>query len=172
MNGRITYFGKYNFSSNPNRPETSVFIELNSKLHSEGLGFPELLLPAYSMEKRLFNNYSFAKYNDGELVDRGGEYSYALSFNEYDVQTQSEKIVFQKWDQHIHCIQPSGKNMVVVSRKSYCISLSFYFSFCFVGGHKFYYTPKNKNQCHKRLIAPTYTVINCWRSFYCVAVCR
>ncbi len=136
MNGRITYFGKYNFSSGPSRPETSVFIELNSKLHSEGLGFPELLLPAYSMEKRLFNNYSFAKYNNGELVDRGGEYSYALSFKEYNLKNQSKKIVFQKWDQYIHCIQPSGENMVVVSRKAltfydYLIAFPYLFIFLF-----------------------------------------
>ncbi|MDA3817811.1 MAG: ATP-binding protein [Prolixibacteraceae bacterium] len=136
MNGRITYFGEYNFLSDQNRPETSVFIELNSKLYSEGLGFPELLLPAYSMEKRLFNSYSFAKYNNGELVDRGGEYSYALNFKEHYIQKQSKKVVFQKWDQYIHCIHPSGKNMVIVSRKAltfydYLIAFPYLFIFLF-----------------------------------------
>ncbi|HKK81099.1 MAG TPA: hypothetical protein VJ909_02550, partial [Prolixibacteraceae bacterium] len=139
MNGRITYFGKYNFSHSDNRPETSIFIELNSKLHSEGLGFPELLLPSYSMEKRLLNNYSFAKYNNGELVDRGGEYSYALAFNEYDItnnNNNNNEVVFQKWGKYIHCINPSDKNMIIVSRKAltfydYLIAFPYLFIFLF-----------------------------------------
>ncbi|MCF8363849.1 MAG: hypothetical protein K9G70_14630, partial [Prolixibacteraceae bacterium] len=136
MNGRITYFGKFSFTYNDNQPETSVFIELNSKLQSEGIGFPELLLPSHSMEKRLFNNYSFAKYNNGKLVDRGGKYSYALSSNEYDLNNQN-KAVFEKWGDFIHCIYPSGdKNVIIVSRKAltfydYLIAFPYLFVFLF-----------------------------------------
>jgi len=74
--GRITYIGKYEFTSKTTHLPVNLFIELNSKLLSEGIGFPELLLPKNSLGTRLRNNFSYAKYSNGELVDRGGEYNY------------------------------------------------------------------------------------------------
>ncbi|MDA3879194.1 MAG: HAMP domain-containing sensor histidine kinase [Prolixibacteraceae bacterium] len=116
MNGRKTYLGRYYFTFEDTRPPTSVFIELNSRLLSEGTGFPELLLPARSIEKRISNSYSFAKYNHKQLVDRGGEYTYALNLNTMS-NNNYEETTFEKWDNYIHCIYPSNENnLIIVSR--------------------------------------------------------
>ena len=136
MNGRITYFGKYNFSFSDEQPDVNLYIELNSKLLSEGTGFPELLLPAHSFENRLKNSFSFAKYNQGELVDRGGDFLYALTPKSYLL--TDDELSFKNWDGYNHCIYSVGSNSyIIVSRKEidiydYIISFPYIFVFLFI----------------------------------------
>lgn len=135
MNGRITYFGKYDFTFE-DRPPVSLYIELNSKLMSEGNGFPELLLPQHSIENRIHNNFSFAKYNNGELVDRGGEFLYALTSKAYKL--PEDELSFMKWDNFEHCVyQLSDDNFIIVSRPylhiyGYFIAFPYIFVFLFI----------------------------------------
>jgi two-component system, NtrC family, nitrogen regulation sensor histidine kinase NtrY len=134
MNGRITYLGQYPFPPNEYRQGCTMFIELNSKLQSEGTGFPELLLPANSFENRLKQNFSFAKYNHGALVDRGGDYLYALTARSYLMPESNPGFV--KWDGYEHCIYSMNDNsFVVVSRKDvrfYDLLISFPYIFVFL----------------------------------------
>lgn len=136
MNGRITYLGRYGFNNNPESCNCTVFIELNSKLLSEGTGFPELLLPTHSFESRLKGNFSFAKYNNDELVDRGGDFLYALTSKSYTL--PENEIGFDTWGGHEHCIyQLENGSFVVVSRKKaglyeYLISFPYVFVFLFI----------------------------------------
>ncbi|MFA9391399.1 MAG: ATP-binding protein [Prolixibacteraceae bacterium] len=136
MNGRVTYFGKYNFQYKPNSPLVSLYIELNSKLLSEGKGFPELLLPQHSFENRIRSNFSFAKYSKGELVDRGGEFLYALTPQSY--QLPVEELSFRKWDNFEHCIyRLKNDSFIIVSRPyvqpyDYLIAFPYIFVFLFI----------------------------------------
>jgi signal transduction histidine kinase len=103
---------------------------------SEGVGFPELLLPQNSVESRLKNNFSFAKYNNGELVDRGGKFNYALSSEAY--RFEKKNIFFGKWDGYEHCIYNySDGDYIIVSRpvtriNDYLISFPYIFVFFFL----------------------------------------
>lgn len=136
MNGRITYIGKYNFDLFGQSLNGTMFIELNSKLLSEGTGFPELLLPAHSIENRLKSNFSFAKYNKGELVDRGGAFLYALTTKAY--QLPDEKIGWTQWNGYEHFFYQLGNNnFVIVSREKtrlsdYLITFPYIFVFLFI----------------------------------------
>lgn len=136
MNGRITYFGKYNFQLNDDLPPISLYIELNSRLLSEGKGFPELLLPQHSFESRIRNDFSFAKYNNNELVDRGGEFLYALTPQSY--QLSDQELSFKKWDNYEHCIYKLKNNgFIIVSRPyihlyDYFIAFPYIFVFLFI----------------------------------------
>lgn len=136
MNGRITYFGKYSFLSQSTNSEVSVYLELNSKLLSEGAGFPELLLPSQSADSRLRNNFSFAKYNQGELVDRGGSFLYAYSPNVYNL--PDKNLHFFEYNNYKHCMYRVGANSsIIVSRPhidiyDYLISFPYIFVFLFV----------------------------------------
>jgi signal transduction histidine kinase len=136
LNGRITYFGVYNYMVGESETEINLFIELNSKLLSEGAGFPELLLPSQSSENRLRNNFSFAKYNNNELVDRGGSFLYALTPETYKI--RDNNIGFFKNNGHIHCAYTIGKNnYIIVSRKhivvfDYLIAFPYIFVFLFI----------------------------------------
>ncbi len=133
--GRITYFGHFEFLSATNHL-TGIFIELNSKLLSEGVGFPELLLPQNSVENRLKNIFSFAKYNGGQLVDRGGDFTYALSVDEY--QLVDKPISFDRWGGYEHCIYCfTTGGYVIVSRRAdslshYLVSFPYFFVFFFL----------------------------------------
>lgn len=134
MNGRITYLGRYQWEFE-HRP-VRIYIELNSKMLSEGAGFPELLLPQHSIESRIRNHFSFAKYNHGELVDRGGEFLYTLNTEAYHL--SDEQIGFRSWDGYEHCIWNQGdRDYIIVSRPKiklydYFISFPYIFVFFFI----------------------------------------
>lgn len=135
MNGRITYLGNFLFVL-PNLDFFKVYIELNSKLLSEGTGFPELLLPQHSIENRIRNNFSFAKYNGGELIDRSGDFLYGLNLSAIDV--PSDTIGFMTWGGYEHCYYNLGNdNVILVSRKNirlfdYFIAFPYIFVFLFI----------------------------------------
>lgn len=136
MNGRITYFGKFEFSQADLQPQVNLFIELNSKLLSEGKGFPELLLPQNSFEKHIRNNFSFSKYSDGKLVDRGGDFLYALTTQSYPL--PNKELSYVKWDDYEHCIYKiSNDSFIIVSRSyvqltDYIIAFPYIFVFLFI----------------------------------------
>jgi signal transduction histidine kinase len=133
--GRITYFGQFEFETFDGSLAT-LFVELNSKLLSEGVGFPELLLPLSSVGNRLKNNFSFAKYSNGELVDRGGKFSYSLSSDTY--RDSDKNLIFREWNGYEHCIYNySDVSFIIVSRQitrvnDYLISFPYIFVFFFL----------------------------------------
>nr|HPR60931.1 hypothetical protein [Prolixibacteraceae bacterium] len=134
MNGRITYMGRYVIKPEYGDYELAFFIELNSRLLSEGTGFPELLLPTHSIENKIKGDFSFSKYNNNELVDRGGEYLYALTAKSYNL--PDVELGYARWDGHEHCVYRLGENnFILVSRKlpgMYNILLSFPYVFVFL----------------------------------------
>jgi len=78
QNGSISYFmpAKY---KNSNAPDTYLYIELNSKLVSEELGYPELLLEKKHKENELFSGFSYAKYKNSLLASQKGDYTYGIN---------------------------------------------------------------------------------------------
>ncbi|MDK2978469.1 MAG: two-component system, NtrC family, nitrogen regulation sensor histidine kinase NtrY [Bacteroidales bacterium] len=79
LNGRISYFGKLVYNKPEWNSEVSLFIALDSKLISQELGYPELLLDQKMSRSSILANYSYAKYKDNQLITRSGEYSYQLT---------------------------------------------------------------------------------------------
>jgi len=134
MNGRITYLGRFEWTMGTK--VARVYIELNSKMLSEGAGFPELLIPQHSKENRIRNHFSFAKYNNGELVDRGGKFLYTLTISAYDF--PDKQVVFRNWDGYQHCILNLGNHdFILVSKPEvgmydYFISFPYIFVFFFL----------------------------------------
>lgn len=115
LNGRISYFGEliFNNSIHPEEP-LSVFVDLSSKLIPEGRGYPELLLDETVTRRNRRNNFSYAKYYDGELIDRSGQYTYDFTFNHPIDPT--EEFTFYKEDGFAHCVyNSSDNNFIVVS---------------------------------------------------------
>lgn len=77
QNGRISYLGMLEYVL-PNGEEICIYLELDSKLSRELLGYPELLLEGHIPGKSLLAQYSVAKYYQGELIARSGDYNYSL----------------------------------------------------------------------------------------------
>ena len=141
-NGRVSYFGVFRFFTNDSEKETSLFIELHSKPFFEGTGYPELLVSQREQARvRLFNEYSHAKYVNGQLVKRSGDYPYKGTF--HPAKSALHGKVFLKEGDYSHLVyQPEKDVIVVLSRLDYSVSdvlmaFSIFFIFFFLFGALF-----------------------------------
>ncbi|MCX6238982.1 MAG: HAMP domain-containing histidine kinase [Bacteroidia bacterium] len=113
LNGRISYLGQLDFINSVNIP-LKVFIDLNSKAIPEGKGYPELLLDEHASRESQDGDFSYAKYFDGELVDRGGDYEYSMNLPA-DILMKEEYTHFSK-NGYRHCAyNRNGNNYVIAS---------------------------------------------------------
>jgi two-component system, NtrC family, nitrogen regulation sensor histidine kinase NtrY len=133
LNGRISYLASIPYYS-ANR-EHRVYIELDSKIFSEELGYPELLLDD---SYRSFNSseFSFARYNGGELITKQGEFSYRTRCSHYTSrQKEFETITIDGYDHSIYNVD--DQNTIIVGSPSitlidYLIFFSYIFAFNFL----------------------------------------
>jgi two-component system, NtrC family, nitrogen regulation sensor histidine kinase NtrY len=130
MNGRISYTGRLYYSG------ISIFIELNSELLFEGIGFPELLIDKSMGKPDSYKKFNYAKYYAGELTDRHGDYNYNFYVHSYI--SSNDEFEFKRWDGMEHLIYHSREdNYVIVSRDvftfiDYLISFPYLFVFYFL----------------------------------------
>ncbi len=132
MNGRISYTGRLHY---PSQGET-IFIELNSDLLFEGIGFPELLIDKSMAKPENYKKFDYAKYYGGELTDKYGDYNYNFYVDTY--LTSDKEYSYKKWDGMEHLIYHTKEdNYVIVSREiftiiDYLISFPYLFVFYFL----------------------------------------
>lgn len=138
FNGRISYLGKLPFYSPVDKKETTVFIEINSKTISEGIGFPELLMDRSLIKPFRYKYLSYAKYYDDELVSITGDYPYKLYLNSYNLSTRPNEFQLLNWDGYDHLVYNiDNKNQIIVSNRAlklrdYLISFPYIFVFYFL----------------------------------------
>ncbi|MDP4205781.1 MAG: ATP-binding protein, partial [Bacteroidota bacterium] len=135
MNGRICYFGRFFFKDIPPRGRT-LYVELNSRILSEGIGFPELLLDEKVTRSKNLERFSSAKFYDGKLVDRRGKFQYILSPKVYlDKAGVSNFFEMNNYEHYLYRLK--GSNIIVVSRPKvqaidYLVSFPYIFVFFFL----------------------------------------
>ncbi len=132
LNGRISYFGLLKITSDTLLSDITLYIELNSKLISEELGYPELLLDKKSDKTSNISDYSYAKYKNQELITQSGSFSYNLTNEVY--QNADEEFSFVKFDGYKHLIYNiDNKNSIVLSKPELkIIDILISFSYIFV----------------------------------------
>lgn len=136
MNGRISYTGWIDYPLYDENRGVSIFIELNSELLFEGIGFPELLIDKSMAKPENYKKYSYAKYYGGELTDKHGEYNYNYFVHAY--LSSDQEFDYNRWDGMEHLIYHSREdNYVIVSRElfdlvDYLISFPYLFVFYFI----------------------------------------
>jgi signal transduction histidine kinase len=114
----------------------SIFIELKSKILSEGIGFPELLIDKSMRKPASYRRFDYAKYFGGELVDKHGDYPYNYYIYSYNFDDQ--EFSYNIWDGYEHLIHRTREdNYVIVSRSlysfiDYLISFPYLFVFYFL----------------------------------------
>ena len=132
QNGRISYLGIIEFVL-PNGQDICIYLELDSKLSREILGYPELLLDENTPNRSILSNYSSAKYFRGNLIARTGDFNYPLS-NEIEVDTESS-YTFVDFDRYNHLIYSNDTDIeLYLSRpkeKLFNITASFAWVFLF-----------------------------------------
>ena len=110
MNGRVSYFGKLHYPIINVANGISIFIEIDSKVISEGIGFPELLMDRSLVKPFRYKYLSYAKYFDDELVNVSGDYTYNYSLQSYNIKTTDPEFQLLSWDGYDHLIyNPDGK---------------------------------------------------------------
>ncbi|MFP4557661.1 MAG: ATP-binding protein [Bacteroidales bacterium] len=110
QNGRISYLGMIEFVL-PDGEEICIYIELDSKLNRELLGYPELLLDGDLAKKSTFANYSSAKYHEDWLIARTGDFSYPL-VNQMSSDTAG-RYTFIEDDQYSHMMYEDGGDITL-----------------------------------------------------------
>jgi signal transduction histidine kinase len=132
QNGRISYLGFLEYVLDDGQ-EVALYLELDSKLSQELLGYPELLLEGKVSNKDTYSEYSTAKYNLGELIARTGSFNYPLK-NSYPIDSLN-RYTSKNEQGHNHLIYRSeGDITIVVSRPNvslFNITASFAWVFIF-----------------------------------------
>ena len=97
--------------------ETNIFIELYSRLiPEEGLGYPDLLLDKQSGFITDLADYSYARYRNGNLSYKFGDYPYNLDLSAFYDGEQEE--TFFELNDYSHLIKKIDEgNYLVVSRQ-------------------------------------------------------
>ncbi|MCD4709639.1 MAG: HAMP domain-containing histidine kinase, partial [Bacteroidales bacterium] len=133
LDGRISYLASIPYYRAES--EHRVYIELNSKIFSEELGYPELLL---DNDYRSFNSsrFSFAKYNGGELFTQDGDFPYRTKCSHYTSrESVFETITIDGYNHSIYNVD--DQNTIIVGSPSitlidYLIFFSYIFAFNFL----------------------------------------
>lgn len=110
QNGRISYLGMIEFVL-PDGEEICIYLELDSKLNRELLGYPELLLDGNLAKKSTFSGYSSAKYHEDWLIARTGDFSYPL-VNQMSSDSTG-RYTFLEDDQYSHMIYEDGGDITL-----------------------------------------------------------
>ncbi|MFV0593968.1 MAG: ATP-binding protein [Draconibacterium sp.] len=133
MNGRISYTGRFRYDLGET---VEVFIDLDSDLLFEGIGFPELLIDKSKVRSDIYRKFSYAKYYGGELTDKFGEYNYNYYGHVY--LTSDKQFSFIRQDKYEHLVYHTRENnYVVVTRElltfiDYLIAFPYLFVFNFL----------------------------------------
>lgn len=83
QNGRINYLGWIKYGDEHSGNDVNLYLELESRLIAEELGYPELLLDKKYQKNKLLETYSYAKYYRNQLLAQSGSFQYSLNLNTY-----------------------------------------------------------------------------------------
>ena len=133
MNGRISYTGRLRYPLEQSGEVVTIYIDLDSDLLFEGIGFPELLIDKSMTRSEIYRKFSYAKYYGGELTDKFGEYNY--NYNGHVYLTSDDEFSFIRQDKYEHLVYHTQENnYVVVTREmlsfvDYLIAFPYLFVF-------------------------------------------
>lgn len=133
LNGRISYMAVIPYYTDDS--EHRVFIELDSKIISEELGYPELLLDD-NYTTFTSSEFSYAKYNNGQLITQEGDFPYRRYASYYTSgEAMFEQVTMDGYDHTIYNVD--DQNTIIVGSASVTlvdnlISFSYIFAFNFL----------------------------------------
>ena len=128
--GRISYLGQFIFDKPEWNNEVSLYVSLRSKLISQELGYPELLLNSRMKGSAILNDYSYGKYKNGSLMAQSGDFSYQLLFPEE--WNSTEEFFFSNDQSYEHLIYNIDKTTSVVISNAKFKFVDFLASFSYV----------------------------------------
>ncbi|MCX6258949.1 MAG: ATP-binding protein [Bacteroidia bacterium] len=119
FNGRINYMGFIGFQTGTS-DSIRLYMDFNSRLVTEELGYPELLLDSRMKKTSAINNYSYAKYKDNFLISQSGDFPYSLSGSVYSHSKEEfSDLTINDYD---HFVYNAGNNYSIVLSRP-CIKI-------------------------------------------------
>jgi two-component system nitrogen regulation sensor histidine kinase NtrY len=133
QNGRINYVGYA--ECNHKAKASRLYLELDSKINNEMLGYPELLLEEKLISKSKLSDYSTAKYHQNQLIAQAGDFPYRLESTFTLDSTQ--KFIFTNQGGYNHLVYKNdADDIVILSRPRETLlntTASFAYTFFFFG---------------------------------------
>lgn len=121
-NGRKSYLGVFSQMIEP-QVFVKMYLELDSKIFSEGLGYPDLLLDKKLAMHRSDRKFDFARYSKKVLVASRGSYKYLFSL---DYQDESEEYSISRRNGYVHYkYSPDSENTIILSKHDTTFSNGF-----------------------------------------------
>ncbi|RUT73394.1 GHKL domain-containing protein [Ancylomarina longa] len=112
FDGMVSYLGILDAAS-VKGDAVKIYLRLDSKIGSEGRGYPQLLLDEKVDLRLIGGGYSYGKYRKGKLIASSGHFNYFMSSKAFG---SSKKNIFWKTlDGYDHLIYKFDDNTVVVS---------------------------------------------------------
>ncbi len=137
QNGQITYFGAFFYPSRVPGDSNGLYLQLDSRLLYEQLGYPELLLDEATSREMMPSPYSYAKYYDGQLVAQNGDYSYPLTDEQF-LQGAAGDFTYLRRNGYFHLVYHENSPVTVIlsmplrTFQDYLVSFSYFFIFFFL----------------------------------------
>ncbi len=112
------YFAMFEFQNEfPESMPSKIFVEFTPKYVARDLGFPDLLIDREISKSPDFSEYSYARYQQGELLQRVGKYFYNFSMAHYGA--REAKITFFDQNNYNHCIYNIDETRdLIISKKN------------------------------------------------------
>jgi two-component system nitrogen regulation sensor histidine kinase NtrY len=132
MNGRISYFAAFEYFSADSTTEANLFLELDSKLVTEELGYPELLLSDRLRKGFFHRDYTYAKYNNGQLITQSGDYSYSTKLDPYNIGSGEFEYTVYDGYEHLAYHLDEMNTVVVSNPRVTLLSTAITFTYIFV----------------------------------------
>ncbi len=129
-NGRITYFGWFEFYTSIDSVRTSLFIRLDSKIIPQDFGYPELLVDEKYDKPTIPQKYSYVTYKNDRLISKSGKFPYSFSRKVYGYFTKTYNYV--DFNGYSHLIYNAKDNSTIIISKLKITPLDILVSFSYI----------------------------------------
>ncbi len=130
--GKIIYTGVINVPTAIDKRELTLYITLNEKLISKSLGYPKLLIDKSTLTNSEYENYSYAKYNNGILSVKSGKYFYDLIDKDFENNTKKPFYTEINGYNHLVLSNKTGQQIILSKEKIKVFDLIISFAYLFV----------------------------------------
>ena len=121
-NGSVTYMGLFNYFDEDIHNRVNLYIEMNSKPIFVGLGYPELLKSEKDqMVFEVAQEYSYAKYVNGQLAKQFGYFEYDIRSDLFERDEGQKYYVKSNNESHL-VYRPEDSVLIVLSRPTLSVS--------------------------------------------------
>lgn len=130
--GRISYLRELRYHSAVGGYGMRLYIELDSKLTTEVLGYPELLLDSKTLSLAQKPEYDYAKYKNGRLVAKSGAFPYSLNRDFYGPLQEEFSWFHKEAYSHLAYNIDQNTSILLSKRDVHWFDLLISFSYIFV----------------------------------------